>query len=291
MSTRKAILVSGIAGGIVLAVLWSATLVDESIGFNVTNAVLGGHASVRPLSAAGSGVLFAFVSGLAGSFTACNVAGLCAVAPLSGARHARVETWKVLGWLALAACATAGLYGALGSLIGSHIPQLSTAFAGRWPVRIIQSSVVFGLIGIAFVWLALAALEIVPDPLARARQKHPRAPIVVIGCLIGAFLIGRPYPLFYKLFKYAADTHDPAYGALLFMLQTLGNVAIMSLVFVALNALDGGAFQRWLRARPGRSTAVTAGALLIAGTFLIAYWVVRVPAHFGIGWWPQMPWS
>jgi len=28
-----------------------------------------------------------------------------------------------------------------------------------------------------------------------------------------------------------------------------------------------------------------------AGTFLIAYWCVRLPAVFGIGWWPRVPWS
>jgi len=32
-------------------------------------------------------------------------------------------------------------------------------------------------------------------------------------------------------------------------------------------------------------------ALLVAGTLLIAYWCVRLPAAFGIGRWPRVVWS
>ena len=32
-------------------------------------------------------------------------------------------------------------------------------------------------------------------------------------------------------------------------------------------------------------------ALMTAGVFLVAYWCIRLPAYFGIGWWPRMPWS
>ena len=46
---------------------------------------------------------------------------------------------------------------------------------------------------------------------------------------------------------------------------------------------------RWLAAKPARTAAVT-GALLIAlGVFTFVYWDVRLPAMFGYGWFPKMP--
>jgi hypothetical protein len=115
--------------------------------------------------------------------------------------------------------------------------------------------------------------------------------LLLIGGLIGAFLIGRPFALFVKIFQYAAATHNPALGALVFVLQSLGNIAVLALVFVALAAVGRGRLLRWLAARPDRLARFNAVALLAAGTFLIAYWCVRLPAVFGIGWWPRVPWS
>jgi len=57
-----------------------------------------------------------------------------------------------------------------------------------------------------------------------------------MGALIGGFLIGRPYPLFHKMFEYAASTHNPFYGALSFILVALGNIVVMALLFLALSA-------------------------------------------------------
>jgi hypothetical protein len=97
--------------------------------------------------------------------------------------------------------------------------------------------------------------------------------------------------LFHKMFEYAASTHNPLFGAGAFVLQTLGNIVVMATLFLVLSYARGGAFPRWLASKPGRVTRFTAGALLIAGTFTFTYWVLRVPAAFGIGWWPSMPWS
>ena len=30
---------------------------------------------------------------------------------------------------------------------------------------------------------------------------------------------------------------------------------------------------------------------MTAGVFLVAYWCMRLPAYFAMGWWPRMPWS
>ena len=115
--------------------------------------------------------------------------------------------------------------------------------------------------------------------------------LVLVGGLIGAFLIGRPFPLFVKIFEYAAATHNPVLGAFVFVLQSLGNIALLAVVFLLVAMVGRGRLLRWLAARPDRVARFNAVALLAAGTFLIAYWCVRLPAVFGIGWWPRVPWS
>jgi AraC-like DNA-binding protein len=291
-ATRKwAVIAVGVLAGVAISVLWSFEFVDSTIGDNVANNLLGYDAKARAIDGTGVGVAFAFISGLAGSFTACNIAGFSAIAPLACQRRAMGDVLRPLGWLTAGACAVAGTYGAVGALIGTHIPQLSDAMAGDMPVRLLQSVVVFGVIGLVLIGLGLTTLGVTGDPLRGLYARHPRAQVVIMGGLIGGFLIGRPFPLFHKLFAYAAADHNALFGAGAFILQTLGNILVMAVLFLVLSYAGGGAFPRWLQAKPGRTTRITAGALVIAGTFTFAYWVLRVPAAFGIGWWPSMPWS
>ena len=282
-----------------LAVVWSFAIVDASIGDRVANGLLGYDAKSASLTGAAMGALFAFVTGIAGTFTACNIAVFSAIAPLMsqkrslGSRMAAVA--KPLGWLALGMCAVAGVYGAIGAAVGTGIPQLSDATIGNgtppFPVRLIQSSVVFGVIGLILIYLGLAALNVVPNPLRRLYERRPRAQLVVMGGLIGAFLIGRPFALFHKLFLYAAERHNPLYGAAVFILQSLGNVVILAAVFLLLAYGTRGRLQAWLASRPGRVAAITAFALIAGGAFFVAYWDVRLPSIFLHYWWPTMPWN
>lgn len=281
----------GAAIGILVALLWSARLVDDSVGFNLTNGILGDGTAQKSISGSGTGIAFALVSGIAGTFTACNVAGMCAIAPLSAGRRRLSDTLKPLAWLALGACTISGLYGAVGALVGTSIPQLSTDTLAGYPVRLLQSTLVFGLIGLAMLTLGLAAAGLIPDPLAHLSNRHPRAQVTLVGGLIGAFLVGRPYPLFFSLFEKAASTHNPAYGTLVFALQSLGNITVMAALYLTLNHAFGHAFPRWLTANPDRPARFSATAFTAAAAFLLSYWVIRVPAHFGIGWWPSMPWK
>jgi hypothetical protein len=134
-------------------------------------------------------------------------------------------------------------------------------------------------------------MGVIPVQAPRPGRLNTPAGLVVIGGLIGAFLIGRPFALFVKIFEYAAATHNPALGALVFVLQSLGNIALLAIVFLLVAMVGRGRLLRWLAARPNRLARFNAVALLAAGTFLIAYWCVRLPAVFGIGWWPRVPWS
>jgi hypothetical protein len=291
LTGRARLIAASVGMGLLVTLLWSFEFVDSTIGDNVANSLLGHDAKGEPIAGTGAAVAFAFVSGLAGTFTACNVAAFSAIAPLSCQRRTLGDVLRPLAWLALGACAVAGGYGAIGAMIGSDLPQLSTAMVGDVPVRLIQSFVLFGVIGLVLVAMGLATLNVIPDPLRGLYARRPRAQVVIMGALIGAFLVGRPFPLFHKMFEYAASTNNPVLGAGTFVLQSVGNIIVMSALFLLLAYGARGAFPRWLAARPGRLARFTGGALLVAGTFTFAYWVLRVPAGFGIGWWPSMPWS
>lgn len=284
----------GFLAGLLLAVIWSAKMVDTGIGQNIAKTALGHDARTTPIGGLVSGAVFAFVTGVAGSFTACNIAVFGAVGPMveqQGRRRSLRSILRPLGWLVAGTLPVSAAYGAVGAWLGTRIPQLSTESVGTMPVRLLQSSVVFGLIGLAMVYLGIAELGLVADPLAKPARRHPNARLVVLGALVGGFLIGRPFPLFHKLFLYAAEHHNPAYGALFFFLQSLGNMVIMALLFLLLSMAGGGWLARWMTARPGRIATVTAAMFLTVGVFTVVYWTVRVPAIFGYGWFPTMPYN
>lgn len=285
----------GVVVGFVVAVAWSYEFVDQTIGGTVADTLLGYDAEDAAITGSAAGALFAFVSGLAATFTACNIAAFSAVAPLLGedrsVRRQLAASVRPLGWLALGMLVVSGVYGSVGAVLGDALPQLSAAqTAGGMPVRLVQSSVVFGLIGLALTWLGLAALGVVPDVLAGLKQRFAPAELVVVGGLIGGFLIGRPFGLFHTMFVYAAERSDPVYGAATFMLQSLGNIVVLAVLFVAVMVGSRGRLQRWLARHPSRLARVSGGAFVTAGSFTVIYWVWRVPAAFGYGWFPALPW-
>ncbi|MEO6503656.1 MAG: hypothetical protein ABIQ09_17310 [Jatrophihabitantaceae bacterium] len=294
-SRRNRALLIGLLAGLAMAVLWSYKFVDTTIGQNIAKTALGHDAETTPISGLISGAVFAFVTGVAGSFTACNIAVFGAVGPMieqqQGGRQALRSMLRPLGWLVAGMLPVSALYGAIGAWWGTSIPQLSTDTVGAMPVRLAQSSVVFGAIGLVLLYLGLAELRLAPDPLAKLEQRHPNARLVVLGALIGGFLIGRPFPLFHKMFAYAAEHNNPVYGASIFVLQSLGNMLIMAALFALMVMIGRGWLVRWMTAKPGRIAMVTATTLLAVGVFTVVYWTVRVPAIFGYGWFPTMPYN
>ncbi|MBM7494153.1 hypothetical protein JOD64_005375 [Micromonospora luteifusca] len=290
---HASIALGSVAAGVLLAVLWSYEFVDHVIGDNVANALLGHDAKATSIGGTLAGLAFAFVSGLAGTFTACNIAMAAAVGPMSqtsgreDAPSGLRPLLRPVGWLTVGMVVVSAAYGFVGVLLGERLPQLSTDVVGGVPVRLIQASVVFGLIGLAFVYLGLASLGILPDPFA----SRPAVRVVALGALVGGFLIGRPYPLFNKLFQWAVDTGNPLYGAGAFVLQSLGNIVLVTALFALLIVLTRGRFVHWIAGRPKHTAAVTGAMLIALGVFMVVYWDVRLPAMFGHGWFPTMPYN
>ncbi|MFJ6676062.1 hypothetical protein ACIQMJ_33595 [Actinosynnema sp. NPDC091369] len=285
------LIVGSVIAGVLLSVLWSYEFVDHVIGANVANALLGEEAATASIAGTAAGLVFAFVSGLAGTFTACNIAMAASVGPMSEAGGTSTGTarslLRPLGFFTAGMVAVSAVYGAVGVLVGPGMPQLSSAMVGTMPVRLLQSAIVFGVVGLAMAYLGLAALGVLPDPF----RGRPVARVVVLGALVGAFLIGRPYPMFIKLFRSAVDSGNPLFGAGTFVLQSVGNVVLVTAAFAALAVGTRGRFLRWFSGNGRRSAAVSAALLIALGVFLLVYWDVRVPSIFGFGWFPTMPYN
>ena len=115
---------------------------------------------------------------ISGTFTACNVAGFSAVAPLASHRRSIGSSLQPLGWLAVDAGTVAGTYGAVGALAGTHIPQLSSDTVGRFPVHLIQSVVVFGVIGSVMIAIGLASAGVLGNPTSASLLAPSTSP----GC-------------------------------------------------------------------------------------------------------------
>lgn len=294
---RWLVIAAGAVIGFLFTVVWSAQFVDRTIGDSVANTLLGHDAKETPIAGIGAGILFAFVSGLACTFTACNVAAFSAVAPLLGSSQSRLarlgHTLKPLGWMAVGMVAVSAVYGVVVGLVGTRMPQFETAASasGTLSGRSIQSMIVFGVIGLVLVYLGLAAAGVVRDPLARIARKWPNAPLVIMGALIGGLLIGRPFALFRAMFRDAAEQHNVFYGALAFVLQSMGNIAVLAVLFLILAFVMRGGVRRWLVAKPSRLAAITAAGFVAAGIFTVLYWDVRLLANRGIlPWYPIAPW-
>jgi hypothetical protein len=289
---RAATAVVAVLAGFVLTAIWSAPFVDSVIGDSVANGLLWYDAKATPIGGVLAGTLFAFVSGLAGSFTACNIAAFGAVAPLvggqAGEKRRFATTLKPLGWIAAGMLTVSVVYGVIVALVGTRMPQFSTAQTTGLSPRSVQSMIAFGVVGLVFLLLGLIALGLLRGP--GFLRRHPAAPLVLMGALIGGFLIGRPYPLFRIMFRSAAEQHNVLYGAAAFALQSVGNIVVMAVLFLILTRATGGRVQRWLAAKPARIATVTGAALLVGGTFTLLYWDVRVLGRLGIIWFPMINW-
>ncbi|MFF0430510.1 MULTISPECIES: hypothetical protein [unclassified Streptomyces] len=282
--------------GFALTVVWSAEFVDRTIGDTVADTLLGHTAKGTPISGALAGVFFALVTGIAGTFTACNIAVFSALAPLTGGRSASrrgrmAAALRPLGQLAAGAVAVSAVYGMVTAMSGTGMPQFDQSQGGVLSGRLIQAMVVYGLIGLVMTYLGLAALGVVRDPLAKLSREYPSAPMLFVGGLIGAFLVGRPFPLFRQLFRDTAESHNVLYGSVAFSLQTLGNILVMSVLFLAVTGLFGDRLHRWMTKRPSRAAALMAAGFIAAGVFLVLYWDLRILARRDLIWYPMAPWA
>ncbi len=290
VSRRLAIMALAMLGGLLVAGFWNARLADgfgRTIVAGQTIGDSGRLSSTFAQNGFGFGFLFAAVAGLAATFTACNCVVFAMLPGLAAAGGVRTRrpALRSLGAFAASVMIVGALYG---TFIGFLGPDGIQAFNSR-AVRSAQASTIFSTIGL--LMLAWGALELGlleglrrrVSPEARAFFSQPTTRAGLLGALVGAFAIGRPFPVMRDFLVYAATAHNPFYGAAVMMIQGLGQIFLMVVLLLLLVYGFGRQLTTWVTTRPHQVALVTAVALVAGGSFFIYYW--GLAPTFDIGRW------
>lgn len=277
---------------VLVAGFWNARLVD-GFGRDVVAGPLVGDTDALSTSFAvrgfGFGFLFAAAAGLAATFTACNCVVFAMLPGLAASGQVRADTRRTA--LITLGMFTAGvvLIGVVyGMFIGSLGPAGIEAFNTR-EIRRSQATTVFTVLGtMMLVWGAielgfLTALTRRTSEATREFFHQPATKAGLLGLMVGAFLIGRPFPVMRNFLIYAASAASPLYGAGVMIVVGLGQIALMVLLFLALVYGSGHRLTTWAAARPPRVALVSGLSLVAGGTFFIFYWGLAFA--YGLGRW------
>jgi sulfite exporter TauE/SafE len=292
-SARKLYLYTGMAvvGAVLIAGFWNYHAVDgfgrDVVAGNIigdTGELAGSFGS----RGGGFGFLFAMVAGLAATFTACNCVVFAMIPGLACSTDRPAvggSAMKALGAFVTAVLAVGAIYGIFIGFLG---PEGAEAFNER-AIRLAQAQAVFTTLGLAMlVWGAfeLGFLDSVKrriSPVARAFFSLPVTKASLLGLMVGSFAVGRPFPVFREFLTYAATAESPIYGAGVMMIQGLGQIAVMAVLFFRMIYVCRETLTRWSRNHPERVRLTSGLALTAGGTYFVYYWGLAFA--FDIGQW------
>lgn len=283
-------------GAIVFAVLvagfWNYHLVD-GFGSNIVagetigdTAELAGEYESR---GGGFGFIFAAIAGLAATFTACNcvvfamIPGLACSADQSSSGSN--TAWKAFGAFTSGVLVMTGIYGIYVGFLGPEGVEV----INRRAVRLGQAQAVFTILGIVMLlWggLELGYLDAVKNRVSETTRKFLNQTTVkalILGVLVGLFAVGRPFPVFREFLVYAASAQNPLYGAGVMMVQGIGQIAVMALLFFIIIKAAGSKLNSVAVRKPYKFRMISGLALIAGGTYFIYYWGLAF--IFDIGRW------
>lgn len=277
---RVGCLLLAAAVGVIIAGFWNFRVVDgfgaDIVAANTIGDYRGKAGEFATLGGA-FGLVFAVVAGLAATFTACNCVAFAMIPGLvcaPDAKASRAAALRSLGIMVFWVVLVSAIYGAFVGWLG---PQGVAAINAR-PVRFAQAGIVFSVLGLAMLVWGTIELGLLDrwtarcSAATRAFFAQPTTKAALMGAMVGAFAIGRPYPVFREFLLYAAQVQNPAYGSTVMALQGIGQIAVMVALFLAILALFGGALARWVTARPAQPALVSAFALVAGGSYFVFYW-------------------
>lgn len=298
LSRRVGCQLAAVAGGVVVAGFWNFRLVDEFGAEIVAGTTIGGYqglASQFTTLGAAFGFAFALVAGLAATFTACNCVVFAMIPGLTcapGARAGRLAPLRAFGVMVAFVVLVSAVYGAFVGWLG---PEGAAAINVR-EVRFAQAGTVFSVLGLAMlVWGAielglLDRLVARCSPVTRAFFSQPTTKAAIMGIMVGAFAIGRPYPVFREFLLYAAQLERPDYGAAVMAMQGLGQILVMAVFFVLLVWAFGARLRQRALAHPARMALIFGCALTAGGAYFLYYWgIARLWPSLG-RWGFQLGW-
>lgn len=265
---------------ILIAGFWHRGLVD-GFGRNIiageTIGNTGELAGQYDTRGGGFGLIFAAIAGLAATFTACNcvvfamLPGLACSTDRNAGQNSAWQALRMFTAPVLVVTAVYGLYvGFLGPVGIEYINQIE--------VRHAQSFAVFSALGLVMLlWgcLELGFLDSIKARLSQTTRDffgQLTVKATLLGSMVGMFTVGRPYPLFRDFLVYAASTKNPAYGAVVMMIQGLGQIVIMALLFVLLVKLGGRRLSSTAINKPHKFQLISGMALTAGGIYFLYYW-------------------
>lgn len=283
---------ASIALAVLIAGFWNYHLVDgfgkDIIAGNTignTSDLAGDYGS----KGSGFGFIFAAIAGLAATFTACNCVIFAMIPGLAcsveGRSTSKREAWQALGCFVAGVLVITGFYGFFIGFLGAEGMEVLNGRA----VRLAQAQAVFSLLGgIMLIWgfIEMGFMDWLKNRFSettRAFFAQTTTKASLLGILVGCFAIGRPFPVFREFLVYAASAGSPLYGAGVMMIQGLGQIAVMALLFGLMIWLAGQKIGKAAREQPYKFQMVSSVALITGGMYFIYYWGLAFV--FNIGQW------
>ncbi|HLR31116.1 MAG TPA: cytochrome c biogenesis protein CcdA [Fodinibius sp.] len=289
---------AAITAAILIAGFWNYHLVDGFGKEIVAGSTIGNTSDLADdYGTKGSqfGLIFAAIAGLAATFTACNcvifamIPGLaCSVEddqPGTGA------AWKAFGCFVAGVLVITGSYGFFIGFLGAEGMEILNGRA----IRLAQAQAVFTLLGFTMlIWgfLEMGFLDNIKNRFSdttRAFFDQTTTKALLLGILVGCFAIGRPFPVFREFLVYAASANSSFYGAGVMMIQGLGQIAVMALLFGLIVGLAGNKMSAAARQKPYKFRMVSSTALIAGGMYFIYYWGLAFVFDIG-GWGFKLGW-
>ncbi|HEY5667138.1 MAG TPA: hypothetical protein VIV64_10480 [Gammaproteobacteria bacterium] len=280
---------------IVLAVLiagfWNFRLVDEFGAEFVAGNTIGDTAALADEYATrGSafGLVFAAIAGLAATFTACNCVVFAMLPGLTCPIDRSARKPSALGTFTVFVAGVLVVSGVYGLVIGFLGPEVVESL-NQTGARFAQAHVVFTAIGSFMLIWGLLEMGFA-DNLVRAIPESVRNTLgstttkgAILGVLVGLFAVGRPFPVFREFLAYAASANNPLYGAITMMIQGIGQIAVMALLFFIVIYFGKNRIMAVANRTPYKFRMLSALALLAGGSYFLYYWGLSLA--FDVGQW------
>lgn len=292
-SFRRRLIYTAIAiiAAVIIAGFWNYHLVDGFGKEFIAGNTIGDTSQLaNDYGSKGSsfGFIFAAIAGLAATFTACNcvvfamIPGLaCSVDKRSGKNAA----WKAFRCFVFGVLIITGFYGVFVGFLGADGMQA----INERSVRLAQAQAIFTLLGIIMlVWglFEIGFLDALKKRLSettRAFLRQITTKATLLGILVGFFAVGRPFPVFREFLVYAASAGSPIYGAGVMMIQGIGQIAVMAILFGLIIWLGGKKIGAAAQSKPYKFQMISSIALITGGMYFIYYWGLAF--LFDIGRW------
>lgn len=283
---------SALIVAVLIAGFWNYHLVDGFGKEIVAGNTIGNTSDLADdynTKGSGFGFIFAAIAGLAATFTACN----CVIFAMIPGLACSVEegpsssgtAWQAFGCFMSGVLVITGFYGFFIGFLGAEGMEVLNERA----VRLAQAQAVFSLLGIIMLtwgFLEMGFLDKIKKRFSdttRAFFDQPTTKALLLGILVGCFAIGRPFPVFREFLVYAASANSPLYGAGVMMIQGLGQIAVMALLFGLMVWLAGNKIGTIAREKPYKFQMVSSVALITGGMYFVYYWGLAFV--FDIGRW------